>query len=255
MSKVAIVIPTWNNLQYLIQAVRSLKQRTKTVHEYRLIVVPNGCTDSTQLWLNQEKMPFKELPKNAGFVVSTNVGLDQVEPDEHVLLLNDDTRITDPDWLDVMVEMVERPEVGAVGPVSNYVMGVQDFRLDNLPDEHEAPFLIGFCMLIKNEAFKKVGKLDEAFGMGTNDDLDYSMSLKEAGYKLLISRKVFVWHYGARSIYRLGKKGQDTQEIYDELQVPTRETLKKKWGVEKTAAMLLEMRGIIAVSKTGRGMN
>jgi GT2 family glycosyltransferase len=242
MQRVAIVIPTWNNIQYLVQTIRSLRERTVGV-EYRIIVVPNGCTDGTYAWLEKEKIESVPFGESVGFVRATNAGLGKVQESEHVLWLNDDVRITDPGWLFTLVRHFEDEKVGAVGPVSNFVMGTQDFRLDNLPLVHEAPFLIGFCLLVRKEAFKKVGLIDDRYGIGTNDDLDYSMSLRDKGYKLLVDRNVFLWHYGARSIVR--------KADYDKLQLGTRELLKQKWGSEKTTALLYEMKKIVDQSRRG----
>jgi hypothetical protein len=41
-------------------------------------------------------------------------------------------------------------------------------------------------MLVKKEVIDKIGGLDERFGMGGNDDLDYSIRIKEAGYRLKV---------------------------------------------------------------------
>lgn len=244
---VAIIIPTWNNLRYLIEIIRSVKEKTRDV-DYRLIVVPNGCNDGTEQWLLKNDVQFVPMGAQAGFVKATNAGLALVEPDEHVLLLNDDTKITDPYWLKRMVDHFDDPGVGAVGPTSNFILGTQDFRYNNLPMAHEAPFLIGLCMLIRSSVYEKLGKLDESYGIGTNEDLDYSLAIRELGYKLIVDRTVFVWHFGSRSLMRVAEGGN-----IDLIQFPTRETLKKKWGEERVSSMFREMHAIIELSKSLQG--
>jgi GT2 family glycosyltransferase len=237
--RVAIIIPTWNNIQYLTMTIRSLRERTDG-QDYRLIVVPNGCTDGTWHWCQKEGIETVPFNQSIGFVKATNAGMEKVQPGEHVLLLNDDVRITDPGWLFTLTRMLDE-NVGAVGPVSNFVMGSQDFRWDNLPRVHEAPFLIGFCMMISEKAFARVGKLDEAYGIGTNDDLDYSLAIRKAGLKLLVNRGVFVFHYGARSIMRVGN--------YDQIQGETRKALVAKWGERAVSDMFQELEKIRVASK------
>lgn len=241
---VAIIIPTWNNLRYLIEIVRSIKEKTCGV-DYRIICVPNGCSDGTEQWLLKNEIEFVPMGAQAGFVKATNAGLEQVDPGEHVLFLNDDTKITDPYWLARMLSQFDDGEVGAVGPTSNFILGTQDFRYNNLPMAHEAPFLIGLCMLIRSEVFAKLGKLDESFGIGTNEDLDYSLAIREAGYKLIVDRTVFVWHFGSRSLVRVAPDGN-----LDGIQAATRETLVAKWGQPKVSAMFQEMHAIIGLSKS-----
>ncbi len=244
--KVAIIIPTWNNLRFLVHTILSLKERTEGV-DYRIICVPNGCNDGTVQWLQKQGIEFFELGAQAGFIKATNAGLRLVEPGEHVLLLNDDVKITDPLWLARMVEHFQDPTVGAVGPLSNQVLGVQHFTLNNLPMIHEAPFLIGFCMLIRAEAFAQIGLLDESFGVGTNEDLDYSLLLRKAGYQLIVDRRVFVFHVCSTSLLRVAKDAN-----LDTIQKPTRETLIAKWGNNKLNAMFREMEAIQALSRSSQ---
>jgi GT2 family glycosyltransferase len=124
-----------------------------------------------------------------------------------------------------MAERLQQPDIGAVGPISNFVMGLQnaDYNKAILLQEHYTKFLIGFFMMIKREAVEKVGLLDECFGLGGNDDLDYSIRLRQAGYKLKILRNVFIQHKGFAS---LGKVYKDYKEVED----LTRPRLVEKWG-------------------------
>ncbi len=240
--KTLIVIPTWSNARCLIACIESLFDLTDEAN-YRVVVVDNGSTDETKDYLaDAQKRHSSQLivhrnETNLGFVKATNQGLGYAEPGENILFLNDDTQIVDPLWL-ARLESNLNNEIGAVGPVSNFVMGFQQVGLSpNIPHRtHVANFLIGFCLLVRADAFAKVGKLDERFGYGGNDDLDYSIRLREAGYKLLTDRRVFVLHYGAKSVSRIGG--------YDKVEKDTRPLLVEKWGKAKVDALFTLPEGL-----------
>lgn len=225
---VVIVVPSWDNFDCLVRCIESIRDLTRH-YDYRIVVVDNGSKDQTPNYLRQlqDKMG-KQLTvivneANLGFVKATNQGLSAVKGGENVLWLNDDTQITDPHWLNRLESDLIYENAGAVGPVSNFVMGLQNVSLSyQLPARHDANFLIGFCLLVSADAFHTVGLLDERFGMGGNDDLDYCIRLIDAGYKLIVEREAFVLHYGAQSIQRIGG--------YDKVEAETRPKLVEKWG-------------------------
>ena len=99
-----------------------------------------------------------------------------------------------------MITMFEYyPDVGAVGPASNAVLRWQSMGLDARP-YHEVSALSGFCFLTRKEIIEKIGLLDESLFGG--DDIDYSIRIRDANYKLVCCRKSFVYHYYAQT----GKK-------------------------------------------------
>jgi len=63
-----------------------------------------------------------------------------------------------------------------------------------LPPLVESKYLIGFCVVIRREILDKIGGLDESLPGG--DDLDWSIAIRNLGYKLVIRRDVFVHHHG-----------------------------------------------------------
>jgi cellulose synthase/poly-beta-1,6-N-acetylglucosamine synthase-like glycosyltransferase len=69
-----------------------------------------------------------------------------------------------PGWLERLLKHFENPTVGAVGPVSNYVMGLQH-TAHNLPyiTEQDTLMLVGFFMAIRKEVVDEVGPLEENF--------------------------------------------------------------------------------------------
>ena len=56
-----------------------------------------------------------------------------------------------------------------------------------------------FCVAIPCSVLKQVGVLDEDFGRGYYEDLDYSLRVKAGGYKLGVAEDTFVYHRGSTS--------------------------------------------------------
>lgn len=211
---ITIVTPTSNNVQVLIRCIESNRDLTRDI-EWRMVVVNNGSTDGTHDYLTDvcsrdSRITVLDQTTNLGFIGGTNAGLATVEPGEHVLLLNDDTQVTDPDWLVKLRACFDDSLVGAVGPVSNYASAWQAASISYQVPKliHSAQVLIGFCMLIRNVAFQKVGLLDDRFGDNQFEDYDYSFRLVDAGYKLLIRRDTFILHYGSQTTNRNGDMGK-----------------------------------------------
>ncbi len=225
---VAIIIPTTNNLNYLQRTIETVLDYTQGV-EYRVIVIDNGSSDGTIDYIFQRGFAFERNSSNLGFIKATNQGLERLKPGEHALLLNDDVQITDPQWLARLVADLDDPTVGAVGPVSNYAAGLQDVRHSpSLPLTHETKTLIGAFMLIRADAVKKVGLLDERYGHNMFEDFDYCFRLANAGYRLLVDRRVFILHRGSVTLKR-------EPHLFNARLAEGERLLVEKWGKERWA--------------------
>lgn len=236
-----IIIPTWNNVQVLIRCLESIFDLTREA-EYRVIIIDNGSTDDTSAYLEDVRKRHPNLTvirneTNVGFVKATNMGLKQLQPDEHACLCNDDIIITDPMWLSRMLGDFQG-DIGAVGCVSNYAGWLQNFSLSSqIPKtKHTSHLLIYFCGIIRADVLAKVGLLDERYGVGGNDDLDYSLRLADAGFKVLIDREVFCIHLGSQTLIRTEKNVEGIAQ----LDADKRKILVEKWG-QKRVDWLFEL--------------
>lgn len=191
---IAIIIPTWNNIEMVLACLDSIARNT--VHRYEFIVVNNGAKELENYIVGNVKIVH--TGDNLGWMGGINEGLKYVNPEsEYVLLMNDDTHILphDYDWLDKLENvLINDPEVAAVGPSSNVVAGWQNMRHEGLPALVETRFLIGFCVLMRKSLLNEIGGLDESLPGG--DDFDTSIQFRKKGYKLIARRDVFVFHHG-----------------------------------------------------------
>jgi glycosyltransferase involved in cell wall biosynthesis len=127
---VSMVILTCNQLEYTRKCLDSILKHTQ--RPFELIIVDNGSTDGTVQFLESEilrnchdaRVKIIKNNENKGFAGGNNQGMAAASGD-YVLLLNNDVVVT-PGWLDRMLSCAEkRPEIGIIGPRSNYVSGPQ----------------------------------------------------------------------------------------------------------------------------------
>jgi len=206
--QVSILILTYNNLDYNIQCIQSIREYTQD-SSYEIVIVDNGSTDGTREWLRQQsdiKLVFPD--QNTGFPKGCNLGIEAAKKENDILLLNNDIVVT-PHWLDNLKKcLYSNDDIGAVGPITNYAWNnqaidvpyksIQDMikfaedinKTDKNKWEPKAK-LVGFCLLIKRKVLDIVGLLDERFSPGNFEDDDLCVRIIKAGYRLFVCNDCF----------------------------------------------------------------
>lgn len=166
-----------------------------------------------------------------------------------ILLLNNDTIVMPNSIFNMRMGLYYSEEVGATGAVSNRVPYFQsidlsadttkeyekNILLNNVTDENsyeERTKLIGFAMLIKRTVLDKVGLLDERFTPGNFEDDDISVRIIKQGYKLMLCKDSFIYHYGSVSF-------RDNPEDYYNLLQRNNIKFIQKWNFKSSRAMML----------------
>jgi GT2 family glycosyltransferase len=212
---VAIVIPTCNGLQYTKLCLESV--RRCTFHPYEIIVVDNSSSDGTVEFLRgQSDVKLIINSENRGYPTACNQGI-RASSAPYILLMNNDVVVTE-GWLNRMFQAYfADAEVGLVGPRTNDCAGFQKMSAPHYETQSEleefaqrmkrgavrqfrqVDNLSGFCLLIDRKVVKKIGMLDERFGIGNYEDQDFCRRAERAGFKLFIANEVYVHHYGSRA--------------------------------------------------------
>jgi GT2 family glycosyltransferase/SAM-dependent methyltransferase len=203
---VDIIIPTYNNEEQLFQCVQSM-MLFAPVYPINIIIVNNG-DQPIDLFNGIDYVKVIDTGKNLGWTGGLREGLKQSES-KYVMFANDDIYIPRSSiyWLKKMMKTIRMyPSVGAVGPSSNVVMGLQNIWSQHSFSSSFTSYLVGFCILLKREALEKAGGIhDMRFG---GDDLDLSIRLRKAEYDLVVNKDVFVYHHG----FQTGEKVHGTPD-------------------------------------------
>ncbi|MCY8701160.1 glycosyltransferase family 2 protein, partial [Bacillus spizizenii] len=129
MVKTSIIVLTYNQLALTKQCLESIWKHTNN-DCIEIIVVDNGSHDGTRDYLKQISSIRTIFNKtNEGFAKACNQGLEAASGDS-ILFLNNDTIVTN-QWLEPMIKLLYQDDkIGMVGPVSNYVSGLQQVPVD-----------------------------------------------------------------------------------------------------------------------------
>lgn len=248
MNKTAIIILTYNNLNYNKGCLDSIRKHTKE-GTYEIIVVDNASTDGTRQWLlEQVDVKIVLNSENVGFPKGCNNGIEAAEKTSDILLLNNDVEVCSR-WLENMqIGLYSDERIGAVGASTSYdFKGVLnskgkiiDFDANNMDEIHEfakennvsdksrwkyKTSLIGFCMLIKRQVIDEVGYLDERFSPGTFEDDDISLRIICAGYRLMVCYDSYIHHFGSKSFHH------KTPEYWSLIGINSQK-FREKWGFD-----------------------
>jgi len=230
----SIVIPTFNNLEYLKLCISSLEKNSFLKHE--LIFHINDGSDGTLDFINSKKYKFTHSHKNIGLCSAVNQASTQASTD-YILYSHDDMYFL-PSW-----DQVLKKEISLLNNNLFYLSGVMinaghiEFNCGkNFKDFDEKKLLTNFRNLnfydfqgshfaphvIHKELWKKVGGFSEEFNPGDASDPDLAMKLWKSGVRIFKGINDFkVYHFGSVTVRkRENMSKNDGTRIF-----------LKKWGI------------------------
>jgi GT2 family glycosyltransferase len=221
---VTIVIPTRDRLDLLRDCVDSIEQRTAG-GAYRILIVDNDSREPRTLrYLARSPHAVLRAPGPFNFSALVNRGVAAVST-EYFVLLNNDTTVIAPEWLEELLGYGALPGVGAVGGKLLYpdrrvqhagvVLGLHGLaghvfrsRLDTTaPLEYGAyahvarnySAVTAACMLSRKSLFDEVGGFNERDLPVAWNDVDYCLRLRERGYRVVFTPYALLRHRESQS--------------------------------------------------------
>ena len=277
---VSIIIPNKDELDSLKKCIDSIKKSTyenceiivvennstsDEIFEYYKTIATNNSDGSIPELANYDKSVSEGSysnvtkidvvtwkPQNAGFNYSAinNYGA-KFASGSYLLLLNNDIEIITPDWIEKMLDICSRDEVGIVGGKlyypddtiqhagivvgvgghargigSNMLTGLSRYDESHWDKTHvirECSAVTAACLMIKKSVFDEVGGFEEYLTVAFND-VDLCLKVRKKGYLIVFNPKVEAYHYESKS------RGQeDTDEKVRRFQTEI-EYMRTEWN-------------------------
>jgi GT2 family glycosyltransferase len=229
--QVYISIVNWNGKELLRECLNSLFGTTD-YDNYEVIVVDNGSTDGSVEMVNSvfENVRLIENEENKGFAKAHNQAIRaalELSAD-YVLMLNNDTRIIDGNWLKTMVDIGETSNnTGVVGckvvepngeihsdgryfPILSKLFPriKQKYKYNTCEAGGQSSFefvddITGAVYLIKRSVLEAIGGLDETYSPVYFEESDFSIRAWNAGFKIAYTPEARVEHHRHQSTKRI----------------------------------------------------
>ena len=226
---VSIVIPTKDHVETLDACVMSIAQKA-TYANYEIVLVENN-SEVPETFAYYETLPERVAAASGGkgtarvewwpgefnYSQIINFGVKHAKGD-YLLLLNNDTEVISPDFIEEMMGYLQRPDAGVVGAKlyfadhlvqhAGILVGVrgalahanQDFSAKRegylacavRPGNFSA--VTGACQMVRRDVFEQAGGYNEEFAVGFND-ADFCLRVWEAGYRTIFTPYARLYHY------------------------------------------------------------
>ncbi len=196
----SVIIPVHNRLDYTKRCLGSLRAHGGGIEE--IIVIDNGSTDGTARYLSGlQGVRVLRNRENRGCAAAWNHGL-EAAASPWVLFLNNDVVVTE-GWVEGMLEFAVRNRTDVVSPAIREGLGRYD--IDRYAEEFVARMkhcarngvADGICFMVHRKVFEKIGRFDENFRIGQFEDTDFFRRAAMAGFRLAITGRSFIHHFGS----------------------------------------------------------
>jgi O-antigen biosynthesis protein len=219
--KISIIIPSKNQGPLLKACLTSIFTHT-LYPNFDVIIVDNQTTEEDALQA-MAAFPVTRLKYDRPFNYSAANNLGVEHSNAHlILLLNNDTEVLEPDWLEQMAFCFEDPEIGAVGTKLIYdsghiqhagvvlgARGTADHAMRGFPAHvdgyngslicsREVSAVTAACMMIRRRDYLDVGGLNTDFARHYQD-IDFCLKLRARGMRIISLASPTLKHHESAS--------------------------------------------------------
>ena len=228
---ISVVIPNRDHAEELRRCIRSIREKTSWKN-YEILIIENNSTEQETFALYKEIEKQKgvrvlEWTKPFNFSAINNFAAEKARG-QYLLMLNNDTEVLSPEWMQEMLMYAQRDDVGAVGAKMYYPDGTiqhagigvglmhsaghyhrrfdgwEPGYMGRLAYAQNLSAVTGACMMVNRKLYRNIGGMDESFPLVYND-VDFCLKLRREGY-------LIIWTPYAELIHDESKtRGSDTE--------------------------------------------
>ncbi len=228
---VSIVIPTGGHrrvvhgqsMKLVANCVGSIVRRS-TYPDYEIVCVVDESTDDDAraelVAAGRDRLRIVPYREPFNFARKINLGVLQSRSD-FLVILNDDTEVITPEWIESLLMFAREPAVGAVGAKLRFADGrlqhvgvvavdgnpghpyygfPADFdgHMDNARTPTNCIAVTAACMMTRRDSFESVGGLSLEFPLNYND-VDYCLKLYHSGRRMVFDPYAELFHFETSS--------------------------------------------------------
>jgi GT2 family glycosyltransferase len=248
---VSIIVPTRDMLHFLKPCVESLLART-TWPNYEILIVDNQSTCAETLAFMEaigadERVRVLRYDQPFNFSAINNYAAEQARGDI-LCLLNNDTEVLTPEWLEEMVSRLLQPGVGVVGARLYFTDGRVQHAGDVLGPGGCASHLHGpiaaddpgymdramlaqdlsavtaACFVTPRELYRALGGLEEETLPVAFNDVDYCLRVRESGHRVIYTPYAELYHHESVS------RGKDDDPVKAARAKREADYMRRRWG-------------------------
>ena len=220
----SILIPTWNNLEYLKLCIASIEKNSSFTHQ--IIVHVNEGSDGTLDWIkSQPQISYTYSSENIGVCYALNYSSTLADT-EYILYINDDMYVC-PLWDKFLYDEIQKIgnknfflSATAIEPKAqskcsiekNYGFNINDFNEEKLLAEFKSLPMEDWYgatwppNIVHKSIWELAGKYSVEFSPGMYSDPDFSMKLWQMvirEFKGVAGSRVY--HFGSVSVKKVNK--------------------------------------------------
>lgn len=224
---VSIIIPNKDHVDDLSRCVESIINLS-TYDNYEIVIVENNSETAEIRTYYEEisrhpRVQVVEYKGDFNYSKINNFGV-QYAKGEYLLLLNNDTEVITPDWMEELLMYAMRKDVGVAGAKLYYpdktiqhagiVIGLGAHRtaghthyripeanvgyMGRLCYAQDVTAVTGACMMVSKALYEELGGLDESFTVALND-VDFCLRVREKGLLNIFTPFAELYHYESKS--------------------------------------------------------
>ena len=241
---ISIIIPNKDHLEDLSRCVESIINDS-TYPNYEIIIVENNSEtkEIREYYEEIKKHPQVQVVEYKGafnYSKINNYGAGFAKG-EYLLLLNNDTQIITPTWMEELLMYGQREDVGCVGAKLYYedktiqhagiviglgAHGTAGHTHYGVPEANvgymgklcyaqDVTAVTGACMLVRKEIYEKLGGLDEEFAVALND-VDFCLRVRKLGLLNIFTPFAELYHFESKSRGSDNKKDKNALRYEEE---------------------------------------
>ena len=222
---VSVIIPNKDEKETLQTCLEMLEKNTGYQNFEIIIVENNSTTDEIFRYYKElsgnRKIHLLRWGKEFNYSAINNFAVAHAKG-EYLLFLNNDVKSINSDWLEEMLGVCQRPEVGGVGAKLIYpdntiqhagcvigMGGIAGHMFVDMPADHtgylhkasllqDMSAVTAACLLMKKEVFEQAGGFTEELAVAFND-VDLCLKVRKNGYLIVYDPYAKLYHMESKT--------------------------------------------------------